>query len=343
MNGRARSAARFGSVVVALLSGVAATPAPLAAAATATYPAAITAESWYRGGAADRPALPPCGLPAVGCAPVPDVTPPNQYPTGTLHVGVAAGAEDSRTYLTLVSSSVPFDQAVTGGTLTLPVLTETESGTVAPETASLRACLVAAPVKNGVEGAAGGAPAADCKTASAARFAAAQGSVGPQFVIDLAPFAQAFAIGEVSLALVPGEEPGTAWHVAMSRSDRAAEGSRPITAQLRTGTADEDVEPTLPSDDEFVAGPPPLSGGSAEVPPLTPGLEDAPALPTQVSAPAPEVSGAPVPAPRVFARPVAALSDGDLPVVVLLVPLLVVGAATWVSRVFTRELLPTRG
>ena len=344
MNRGVRSAARAGLVVLGLVGAVVAAPSPGAVAGEASvYPAAVTAESWYRGGAADRPAFPPCGIPAVGCAPVPDVTPPNQYPSGTLHVGVAASAEDSRTYLTLVSSSVPFDQDVVGGTLTLPVLTDADSGTVSPEKASLRACLVTAQVKDGVEGGVSGAPPADCKTASTARFTPAKGSTGPFFTIDLAPFASAFAIGEVSLALVPGEQPGTAWHTAFSRSDRKAGADRPISAQVRAGAADGAPEPSSVSDDGLVADPPALAGGSADVPAITPGLADAPLSAVQAPEPATVAPEASAPAPRLLARRVSALRKSDPPTIVLLFPIVLVGVGTWVARVFTRELLQVRG
>ena len=240
---------------------------------------------------------------------MPPVTVPSQYPSQTLHVGVAASAEDSRTYITLVSSEVPFGQDVVGGTLTLPVLTDTDAGTLVPETASLRACLVEAKVENGIEGGLSGAPAENCATSSRAVFTPAKGSTGPYFTIDLTPFAKGFSLSEVSLALVPGEQPGTAWHVAFSRSDRAAAGSRPISAQVRTASAP--VEPTLPTE--------PIDGApDVEVPPSSgePGL--APVQPGVIGGEAPAPGLAPIAdpttqaVPRVVARPVAALSSADL-------------------------------
>jgi hypothetical protein len=305
-----------------------------------SYPASLVAESWYRAGADTLPRL-GCGIPAVGCAPiVSDASVPNQYPAQTLHVGVTGGAEDSRTYLTLANSSVPVGTDVTGGTLTLPVATDTEAGTTASETASLRACQVKAQVKNGVEGGIGGAPAVDCSVTSRAVFTAAKGSVGPFFTIDLSPFAKDLNLGQASIALVPGDEPGTAWHVAMSRSDRNVSGARRITAMLRTGV-DVQQPATTPVDEVSDAGPPAAGFTSGQL--VTPGLESAPVpVPPQVTQPvtAPAGGAAPVRLAPVAAR---TISRSVLSPVTLLLPLLLLVGAAWVSRTFTRELLQVRG
>jgi hypothetical protein len=275
----------------------------------------------------------------VGCAPlVSDVAVPNQYPAQTLHVGVTGGTEDSRTYLTLVNSTVPVGIDVTGGTLTLPVATDSAAGTTSPETASLRACLVQGQVKNGVEGGVGGAPAADCSVSSGAVMTAAKGSVGPYFTIDLTPFAKAFTLGQASIALVPGDQPGTAWHVAFSRSDRNVTGARKITAVLRTTADEEKAGPPL---DEVSTDIPPVSGFTPAAPAVIPGLESVAVPPAQVTAPLTAPSGAAAPA-RLAPVAVRTLSGSVLSPLTLLLPLLVVVGAAWVSRTFTRELLPVR-
>ena len=346
MTSRAWSVARLSPIVVGLLVAAVVLPWRLAAAeaGAGTYSATLVAEAWYRAGAEDAPALDGCGIPVAGCAPVPEITLPSQYPSGTLHVGVAGGAEESRTYLTLANSSVPVGTDVLGGTLTLPVTTDSEAGTVAPETASLRACLVEGQVKNGVEGGLGGAPAVDCSVSSRAVFQAAKGSSGPLFTVELTPFAKELSLGQVSVGLVPGEEPGTAWHVAFSRSDRQTAGARTIRAVLRT-TSDGEQPAETPIDEQPAETPigeqaaeTPATASAPDLPAVTPGLESAPQLP--------QVAGNPPVGPAGQAvAPVAvrALSGSDTSPATLLLPLLVVSGAVWVSRMFTRDLLPVRG
>jgi hypothetical protein len=316
-------------------------PWQLAAAETAdgAFATTLVAESWYRAGAEQAPALDGCGIPTVGCAPLPvEPTVPNQYPARTLHVGVAASAEESRTYITLVSSSAPIGTDVLGGTLTLPVATDTEAGTVAPETASLRACLVTGQVKNGVEGGVGGAPPVDCSVSSPAVFRPAKGDTGPLFTIDLKPFAKELSLGQASLGLVPGEDPGAAWHAAFSRSDRDVQGARPISAVLTT-TADAE-EPAEAPIDEGSAGVAPPPGFTPEGPAFTPGLEDVP-MPV-ANPPATVPTAGPVTAAPVRVAAARTRSRSEPSAAALLLPLLVAGGAVWVSRAFTRELLPVR-
>jgi hypothetical protein len=331
-------------VLLGLAAGAAISVAPVGSAALAVEPSSfrgeVLGEAWYRAGATQVPQLPPCGLPVVGCVPeppvpVPDV--PSQYPARTLHVGFAGAEEDSRTYLTISASSVPFGQDVVGGTLTLPVLTATDAGTVLPDMASLRACLVTGKFA-AVEGGISGAPAEDCTTTSPAVFSPAKGSSAPYFSVDLAPFAQALSRGQLSLALVPKPVSGSAWHVAFSRSDREAADARPITLQVQTRDAQVSapVTPDLPVDEPIVAPPPALAGGGS-LPPIEPGLEPAPVPPVQVS------DGVPAPSSIRPVRVAAAQIVSEMPAGVLVLPLLLVAGAIWVSRLFTRELLPIRG
>lgn len=340
---RGRPAAYFAVLVTALTAlGTAAWPTSASATAQQTYPATITAQSWYRATPVDTSAITGCGIPVQGCLPVSDVTPPNQYPAGTLHVGVSGGTEDARTYLSLSGTTVPYGAEVTGGSLTLPVDTDTQAGTLSPETASIRACLVRGRVKDGVEGGFYGAPAIDCTTSSAAAFTPSRGKAGPLFTVELAPFAKALTIGEVALALVPGENPGTAWHVAFLRAGQAPTGGggQAISAQLRTGTdisevVDVPVSGTVPQDA------PPLTAASSELPPVTPGL-DAPALPQPAPAVVPDVAVPQSSAPVLATRPVAALRRSIWSPLLFLLPVMLVTAFAWASRVFSRELLPVR-
>ena len=291
-----------------------------------------SAEAWYR----PLPGLPAeassCDLP-TGCAPAVPEAPvelPSQYPAGTLHVGISGGLEESRTYLTLDLATIPTDQIITGGTLTLPLATEPEAGTVAPDTATLRACLVEGFVIDGVEGDATGAPATDCSISSDALYTEAIDEEPAVYRIDLQPFADSWSsLGAASLVLVPGEAPAPSetWHAAFSRRDRegAAESGR-IIAELQLESSDDGdlAVPETSSFDDFVA--PVDSSASFAVPPL----------------PAPEVAPAPsAPDPVVTTQttPIVAVVGGGFAYpVIFLLPLLVAFAVAWTGRAFTRDL-----
>lgn len=323
-------------------------PTAGASAQPTSVKAAPSAEAWYRTVPAPPAAVPvpsPCPLP-VGCSPglpTPLPTPPpSQYAAGTLHVGVLAGAEESRTYLTLDLSALPSGSQLSGGTLTLPIASDPQAGTASPDTAKLRACLVSDPVKDGVDGDVQTPPKADCATSSPASYVAAAGQVPAQFKVDLAPFSSSWTGGSGSLVIVPaaGLAPTDAFHVAFSRRDRKLAGAVPISAEL---TATEPASVAAPP-----VSLPPADGGA----PLSANLSGVP-LDSGVSFAAPPLA-APVtppiaaqPTPRVAApvvrRPVRAAFSGAFAYpVVFLLPLLVAGAVGWASRAFTRELVVVR-
>lgn len=317
-------------------------PVPVASAQTSVT-AAPSAEAWYRTLSLPAPPPDPCLLP-TGCPPALPLPVPSGYAAGTLHAGVAGGAEESRTYLALDLSGVPVDAELTGGTLTLPVATDPQAGTVSPETAALRACLATGAVQDGVDGAVVGAPATDCATASDAVYRPAADGAPAAFTVDLAPFLEAWSTGTPSLALVPAQgQPQTAtWHVAFSRRDRVAEGAAPISATLELTAAQDEatddggadvgdvtVDPGLSTDGSDVGfgegasfAAPPLAAATA---PLTAPVSPAVAAPT-ASVPVAAMLGGPFAYPAVF-----------------LLPLLVAGAVGWAGRAFTRDLAPVRG
>lgn len=317
-------------------------PVPVASAQAAPGTAGTSAESWYRTlPVQPPPEADPCQLP-MGCSPAVPAPLPSQYAPGTLHVGVAGGAEESRTYLALDLSALDVTSEVTGGTLTLPVATDPQAGTTAPETAQLRACLVTGSVQDGVEGAVTGTPPVDCATSSEAVYAAAEGDRPAAFTIDLAPFGQALTTGLGGFALVPAEQPGTAWHVAFSRRDREAEGVVPISAQLQISAAEEPE--SLPSSEPTVEvfAPPSFDTGTGEVPSFDSGTSFA--APPLAAGQQPLTS--PV-APEVAAPtaqvPVAAVLGGPFAYpAVFLLPLVVAVAVGWAGRAFTRDLAPVR-
>jgi hypothetical protein len=326
------------AVLTVLTAGLLLFPLQVATAQSAVPPSAPSAEAWYRTTAA--PAAPACTLP-VGCPPAPL---PSQYPPGTLHVGVTAGQEEARTYLAFDLSGLTGE--LTGGTLTLPVASG--AGSRAPETAKLRACLVTAPVQDGVDGEVQPAPpAVDCATSADAVYAAGDGQGPAVFTVDLAAFATAFGSGAAALSLVPAEgvPPTDNWHVALSRRDRQAEVAVPISATFQVAAAEspppaqeETAAPSFgftPPVDSFAPSTPfdvPSFGGTSfAAPPLTESADqplDAPV--------APEVA-----APQIGSVPVASVLAGPFAYpAVFLLPLLFAVGVGWAGRAFTRDLLP---
>jgi hypothetical protein len=331
---------RLPVAAAAVTAGVLLLPVQVAVAQPAPVTAAPAAEAWFRTLPVQPPAeAEPCTLPS-GCPPALPAPLPSPYAAGTLHVGVAGGAEESRTYLALDLSTVGFDSEITGGTLTLPVATDPQAGTAAPETAALRACAVAGSVQDGVDGALTGAPPVDCATSSEAVYAAAEGDAPASYSVDLTPFAESLTAGATGLALVPGEEPGTAWHVAFSRRDREAEGALPISATLRVTPATATTDgPTAAPTVEVAA---PVGTGTVDLPPLRSGASFAapPLAPAEQPLTSPVTPEVAAPTAQV---PVAAVLGGPYAYpAVFLLPLLVAAAVGWAGRAFTRDLLPVR-
>lgn len=312
----------MGVVAVALVCGA----AQPAAADAVTQPARVQASAWY------RPA-PTCSLP-TGCLPV---SVPAVYPTGTLHVGVLAGQEESRAY---VSLQLPTGGAVTGGSLVLPVGPSSD-GTVSPEAAKVRACLVTGVVKDKVEGDMTTAPVASCDVASPA-VVKTSGAM-TTLTVNLAPFASEWSgesLGSLALVPDPSVAPTDAWHVAFSRPDRTGAGIQPITASL-TATAEgasapSSGEPQAPSTDSGT--------GEALAPQLpTATLPDTvvpgtlpPQMATGDTAQPPSIAGGSRPTLVASTSQIADTSFG-YPGVFLLPPLLLMAVA-WFARAFTRDL-----
>lgn len=328
-----RRAGRLVAVAVPLLTlgvGTAVSAAPVGAASLDSAPIARTvvpvAESWY------RPLSPTCATP-VGCPPV---EPPPGYPDGTLHVGVLGGAPDSTTQIALPLPT----SGLVGGTLRLPV-EPIADGTLQPEMAKVKACVVTGNVKDKIAGSISNRPGVDCATATSP---AVPTSDGTALTIDLTPFIGQWEGSEAgSLAIVPAEDAPAqteVWHVAFSRHDRAAAGSHPLTASLLVQDATEPTTPEvdipdvsapdgLDSSDPLVAEQPSLGQVS---PGVMPGLAQQP-VPTVAG---PSTVGA---APRTL-RPVAAiLPDTSFAYPgVFLLPLLGLLATGWLVRAFTRDL-----
>lgn len=325
---------------LSVLLAAPAAAAPRQEAGTGSATVGLSSDAWYS-------TSPACTASPTGCLPA---AAPNTYPAKTLHVGVTAGQEDSRSYLALDLAGLPASTTLVGGTLRLPVSADAD-GTRAADSAKLQACLVTASFKDNVEGSAEVAPAVDCKKAtSAANYVPASGPVPAAFVIDLAPLAAAWSAGAANqgVAILPagGGSPTDAWHVAFSAHDRQVAAPQRVTALVSYTTVSAITQNTTfdaaPSDSQ--AAPPPDSGsfGSSSVlfaaPPLA--SVNAPAAATQPLVPAPQAQAAPVAAaqlqPQAFSLPGSGYSYPG----VFLLPLLLAVAGGWVARVLTRDLTP---
>ena len=190
-------------------------------------------ESWYQTSPAELGSEDPtCALP-IGCAPKPSA-PIQPYPEDTLQIGVAAGRDTARSFVMLDLGKIPDDALITGGTLTLPVLTDPESGSSDPQTADLSACAVIGTVKKARGGAADDEPEFSCESAGTAKYVKGK---QPAFTIDLKPLSTALSSGAV--AIVPSKkarEDGATWRVAVPAKEHASKET--ITATLTYDQAD---------------------------------------------------------------------------------------------------------
>ena len=205
----------------------AASAAPVFASREATV--GTTRESWYL--VTPLPAQPPVeGLPEAPTTP-PDVSP---YPAGTLHAGITAGQEDSRTYLALDLAGVAGEEIV-GGTLTLPVAAD--GGTRSPELAQLRVCR-ADSAGDGARGSTAPPPAVECTIGSPARYVADRNA----FEVDLSPLVGFLDRG---LAVIPSAAAAeSTWHVAFHAADSEVADAPSIQALVVT---EDDVEVAAPT------------------------------------------------------------------------------------------------
>lgn len=243
----------------------------------------------------------------------------NPYPEGTLHVGVAAGREESRSYIALDLASVPDGATVTAATLVLPV--DVDGGTRSPEAASVRVCRAAAPA-SAAAGSTSAPPPADCSLSTSAAYVAARSL----FEADLGPLLDVLDGG---LAIVPAAAGGNGtWHVAFQGGSR---GPTRIIAELSVAeVATTAPAPPTPFFDaaplgaathpEFTTpapviglGPPPSSAGGV--------------IPTPVA-------GRPAP-PRFLPVPAAADGDGFRYSVVFALPLVLLVGVPYFGHALT--------
>lgn len=323
--------------IVGLLSAPASAAVPREGATSGTTTARTATDAWYSASAA-------CTSSPTGCLPA---GPPTPYPSKTLHVGVVAGQEEARTYLSLDLASLPSGTSLTGGTLRLPI-GGGDDGSRAADTATVQACLVTAAFKDDVEGGTDAPPAVDCKKAmSTAKYVPAAGSAPEMLTVDLAPFAAAWSSGSLQqgFALLPAADtaPSSAWHVAFSAHDRKGSTVPAPTAEVAyasSAAAGSGASYEAPS---FDAPAPKTNANTASVSfaaaPLAPQW-DPPAL-AQLPAAQPDVAPqAPPVAPAQQVTPQAFVGGGGgfaYPGV-FLVPLLLAASGGWLARSLTRDL-----
>lgn len=175
-------------------------------------------EAWYY--VADDSQQDPVPLPVV-----PD--PVNPYGEDTLHVGITAGREESRTYVTLDVTDLPATFKLVEGKLVMPIAPD--NGTIGAEDSRVQVCLALPPAKS-AEGSFEEPPEVDCKTKSPAGYRA---KPFPRLEADLTPFEDDLTFS--ALAIVPSEravEKQDTWHVAFYGKKNETEGAKPIMAEL---------------------------------------------------------------------------------------------------------------
>jgi hypothetical protein len=322
-------------IALCLTTGAVAAPATaVLAAGGGTTVVKPSAEAWYR-------ATPVCALP-TGCADAGQA--PSPYAADTLHVGVTAGAEDSRTYLQLDLSALPAGTTPSGGTLLLPIAAGSSDGTRAADTARLQACAVTAPVED-ADGSFAAPPAVDCEAAAVeATYVAAQGEDPAAFTVNLADLATAWESATPgALALLPASDtaPPESWHVAFSDRSRTGEDVLPIRASIAFASA-------LDSGADEVVAPPPFEPApvlKAAPPAFDPGTSfaapslsvDAPLVP----APQPQAEPAPVtaaPVPSSVVPVALSVPNGFRYPGVFVLPIVFAVGLAWLGRALTRDL-----
>lgn len=300
---------------------------PAAAGTTGSLTVADRAEAWYAAAPVDT-----CTTP-LGCPPA--QVPTSPYPAGTLHVGLAGGRESARTYVVPDLAKLPVGATAATGTMTLPVASDTQSGTQSPDKAAVKACLVTSTVHDGVQGATSTPPTVDCSLSVAVVYVAAKNV----FTVDLTTFLGAWSTGKPQdgIALVPDTAkaaPSDAWHVAFNGRKRAGVAHIGSAVTFTTSSA-AGSPPSIP---------PNPHGGSMVVPTAAPppapqqlSLPPAAATPQDPGAAAPQVAGRPP--TTVVARPVA-FSRGFQYPMAFLAPLALLAGAVFLARLFTRDATP---
>lgn len=289
------------------------------APATTTHTVVVhdDTEAWYQ-------SLPIsiCGTP-IGCPPplpIPVPGPSTIYPEGTLHVGAALGIEISRTYLRPALYSLPPDAVLTAGVMTVPLISDIKAGTINAGGADMKACLVTAPVTDGIQGALEDPPESNCNVSSKVTAT----PKGDAFTVNLAPFITAWRAGKPNfgVVLLPDTSRLGIWQVALA--GRGSAGGERVSYALTY---------TEPSTD---VGTPASASPVASPPPATTVVEPPPVIPPAVTTTAPPVQ------PPLLAQPQAVTQPfiGFKYPAVFLVPLAFLFGLLFLGRTFTRDATP---
>jgi hypothetical protein len=321
---RLRRATTLLVAAIAPLCWLATAPGPAQASvrdttgSTQTVTVADSAEAWYAAAPIDV-----CTTP-LGCPP-PQV-PTSPYPADTLHVGVAGGQESARTYLLPDFTALPLGATLVGGEMTLPVAGSNGDGTVSADAAKIRACLATKPVPDGTQGSTSAPPAVNCDVSTTPRYDSGHST----FTLDLQPFIDAWTGGQprFGIALEPDSkavQPTDAWHVAFNGRKRAGSGHSSSSVTVHVNPEADTAIPAAPT-----------------------AVPAAPAAPVSLPAPAAAAPAAvaPVVAPTqqpqtLPVEPVAFSRPFQYPLAFLL-PLVLLAAAVFFSRLFTRDVTPVR-
>jgi hypothetical protein len=153
--------------------------------------------------------------------------PTNPYGEDTLHVGITAGEEDSRTYISLNVEDLPLTFEIEKGYLELPI--DPDNGTFGETSAHVQVCLADPPTES-VEGSFEEPPEVDCKTKADATY---RKKPYPRLIASMTEFGADLAFS--ALAVMASEkaiENSETWHVAFYGKKNKAKEAKPIKAKL---------------------------------------------------------------------------------------------------------------
>ncbi len=310
--------------------------APVASQAQSPVPeeAAVPTdiEAWYY--VADEGAEPPVPPPVL-----PD--PVNPYGENTLHVSVTGGQEETRTYLTLDTASLPVTFELIEGILELSI--DPGGVTLNPDTARVQVCLSDPPPES-VEGSFEEPPEVDCASKVPATYEA---EPSPHLVADITDFGTDLTFS--GLAIMPSvraREQGDTWHLTFYGKKNESEGAKPITARL---TFIEPVDPIFDlddgSDDTETGSVPDFSSGDSggfDFDTSTAPSFDVGSAPGDEVVDEPGDAASPMPAAE---EDVFALASEEAPpsyTIVWALPLLLLAFASYFSSALTRQIVVRR-
>ena len=295
-------------------------------------------ESWYH--TEDEGVEPPAPLPV----PVPVAPEPvNPYGENTLHVAIAGGQEEARTYIALDLAKLPATFEVGEASLTLPI--DPGGATLNPETSRVQVCLSDLPAKS-QEGSFEEPPEVDCKTKTPATYAK---EPFPHLEADITKFGEDLAFS--GLVILPSEravEKQDTWHVTFYGKKNEAEGAKPITAELTV------LPPEDPfADDDFVVPDTPDGEEGAAISPPVSGTSEAPSFDVPTSSAGPSLDSGTAPETPATEEPV---DTGDQPVaagpelelaaevepaytIVWALPLLLLALSLYLGSALTRDVV----